>query len=69
MDWRRINASSKQLKDKIVLRRKRLRRDNRDSADLVDSSPARKDQSDAQTMGFCPDDYVRQSEFSLPIGC
>ena len=69
MNWHRIEASWKQLKEKSVFHWEQFRPDNRNSVDLVDSAPAREGQSDAKTTGFCPDDYVRRSEFSLHIGC
>jgi hypothetical protein len=70
MNWRRIEASWKQLKDKSVFHWERLRRDDRDCVDLVRLAPSREGQgSDPQSTALRPDDHVRRSEFSLHIGC
>ena len=70
MNWQRIQASWKQLKDKAVFRREQSRSDDLNGADLIGPAASRESQSsDRQATGFCPNDYVRRSEFSLDIGC
>jgi hypothetical protein len=69
MNWDQIKTGWRRLKDKIALRRDRLR-DDRSSVDFIDSAALREGESrDTQTTAFCPDDHARQSEFSLHIGC
>jgi hypothetical protein len=70
MNWHRIEASWKQLKDKTIFLWERSRRDDRNRVDLLGLDPSREGQdSDRQTTVFRPDDHVRRSEFSLHIGC
>jgi hypothetical protein len=65
-----VEASWNGIRDKVVLHRERLRPDNRKGVDLIGPAALRESQSiDRQATGFCPNDYVRRSEFSLHIGC
>jgi hypothetical protein len=70
MNWQRIQASWKQLKGRVVFHRERSRSEDPNGVDLIGSAASREGPSgDRQATGFCPDDYVRRSEFSLHIGC
>jgi len=70
MTWQRIQASWKQLKDKVVFHWERLRPDDRDGVDLIRPAASSESQSsDRQMTALRPDDHVRRSEFSLHIGC
>jgi hypothetical protein len=70
MNWQRIQASWKQLEDKVVFHRERLRRDDRNGVDLIGPAASRESQSrERQTTAPRLDDHLRRSEFSLHIGC
>ena len=70
MNRHQVEASWKRIRDKVVLHRERLRPDDRKGVDLIGLAALRESQSiDRQATGFCPNDYVRRSEFSVHIGC
>jgi hypothetical protein len=70
MNWNQIEASWKQIKDKVVFHRERLRPDDHNGVDLIGPAALRESQSiDRQTTPLRADDRVRRSEFSLHIGC
>jgi hypothetical protein len=70
MNWNQIEASWKQIKDKVVLHRERLRPDDRNGVDLIGPAASRESQSsESQTTAVRSDHHVRRSEFSLHIGC
>jgi hypothetical protein len=70
MNWNQVEASWKQIKDKVVFHRERLRPDDGNGVDLIGPAALRESQSsDRQTTALRPDDRVRRSEFSLHIGC
>jgi hypothetical protein len=70
MNWHRVEASWKQLKEKSVFHWERLRLDDRNRVSLLGSDASREGQSTGnQTTVLRPDDRVRRSEFSLHIGC
>ena len=69
MNWQRIQGSWKQLKNKVVFHRERLRPDDRNGVDLIGPPALRESQSsDRQTTALRFNDQVRRSEFSLHIG-
>jgi hypothetical protein len=68
MNWNQVEASWKQIKDRVVFHRERLRPDDGNGVDLIGLAALRKTQSsDSQTTALRPDDRVRRSEFSLHI--
>jgi len=70
MNWHRIEASWKNLKDKFAFRPFRSPDDDRESSGLTGAEISRVGQSDElQPAPFHPDDRGRGSEFSLHIGC
>ena len=70
MSWQRIQGSWKQLKNKVVFHRERLRPDDRNGVDLIGPAALRESQrGDRRTTAPRLDDHVRRSEFSLHIGC
>jgi hypothetical protein len=70
MNWNQVEASWKQIKDKVVFHRERLRPVDGNGVDLIGPAALRESQnSDRQTAALRPDDRVRRSEFSLHIGC
>jgi hypothetical protein len=69
MNWNQVEASWKQIKDKVVFRRERLRPDDPKGVDLIGPAGSRESQSiDRQTTALRHDDRLRRSEFSLHIG-
>ena len=70
MNWQRIQASWKQLKDKVVFHWEWSRSNDPNDVGLIGPAVPRESQSSVrQTTALRPDDPVRRSEFSLHIGC
>ena len=70
MDWDRIQASWKQLIEKVAFHRGRRRRGDRNSVDLIGAASSTESSSaDTQTTPLRSHDHSRRSEFSLHIGC
>jgi len=69
MDWNRIQASWKQLTEKVVSHLGPLRQGDR-TVDLIGAASTTESRTtDAQTTALRPSDHARRSEFSLHIGC
>ena len=70
MNWDRIAASWRQLKDKIVFQWGRPTDDNGNRVDPIGAEMSRDGQShEAQTRPYRPDDRGKRHEFSQHIGC